>query len=80
MNKLCFCNLQKLFLLFLLGLYSFTKIDFLEPYSAHIDFCAMNLLTISFGVINLLSVLFIHPKQYVASFLIYVLKGFSQDS
>ena len=40
---------------FLSGFYSFTKIDFLEPQAAHIDLCAINLFTTSFGVVDLLS-------------------------
>ena len=64
---------------FLSGFYSFTKTDFLELQSTHIDFCAINLYTICFGVIDLLSVLFLHLKQYVSCFLIYVLKDVPQD-
>ena len=47
---------------FLLGLYSFTKTGFLEPQSAHIELCAINLFTTSFGMIDLLSVLFLQFK------------------
>ena len=51
---------------------AFTKADFLQ--STHLDFCAIILFTTCFAVINLLSVLFLHLKQYVSCFLTYTLK------
>ena len=51
---------------------AFTKTDFLQ--SAHLDFCAIILFTTCFAVINLLSVLFLHLKQYVSCFLTCALK------
>ena len=59
----CFCNS------FLLGLYYFTKTDFLKPQSVHIDFCAINLFTTCFGVIDLSPVSLLHFKLYVFCFL-----------
>ena len=65
---------SKNYFCFLLGLYSFTKIEFLEPQSAHATFCANSLFTTYFGVIDLSFVSFLHFKQYVFCFLMYALK------
>ena len=75
----CFAFYENYFF-FLSALYYFTETDALEPQSSHIDFCAFNLFTTCFGVINLLSVLFLHVKQCVFYILTYALKTVPRDS
>ena len=73
-NMHIFVICKKIFF-FSLGLCSFTKADFLEPQSTHIDACAMNLIATCFGVIGLLSVCSLHAKQYVSCFFNVRFKG-----
>ena len=48
---------------------------FLETQTAYIDFCAVNLFTTCFGMIDLLFVIYLHFKQYVFRFSMYALEG-----
>ena len=60
-NKYACFKICENYLLFLSGLYSFTKTDHnpqSAPQSAHTDFCDINLFTTCFAVIDLLSVPF----------------------